>query len=51
MSRGMRLLVLMLIMAVVVGGMMQCAKKTLTHKKPAHQEDGRAPAPAPHRAG
>lgn len=44
-------MIMMLVLAGVVVGMMQCAKKTMTHKKPAPQEDGRAPAPSPPRAG
>jgi hypothetical protein len=47
----MRLMIMMLILAAVVVGMMQCAKKSMTHKKPTHQEDGRAPDPALLRAG
>lgn len=47
MSRGMRLLLMMLILAGVVTGMLQCAKRTMTHKRaaPPPQDDGRAPAP------
>ena len=35
MSRGMRLMVMMLILIGVITGMMQCAKKSMTHKHPA----------------
>lgn len=45
MSRGMRLLILMLILAGVVTGMMQCAKRTMTRRHAAPPQDGRAPAP------
>lgn len=47
MSRGMRLMIMMLILAGVVTGMMQCAKRTMTHKHaaPPPPQDGLAPAP------
>jgi hypothetical protein len=49
MSRGMRLMILMLILAGVVTGMLQCAKRTMTHKQTAPPpEDGLAPAPRAH---
>lgn len=35
MSRGMRLMVMMLILIGVITGMMQCAKKSMTQKHPA----------------
>jgi hypothetical protein len=45
MSRGMRLMIMVLILIGVVIGMMQCASKTMHKKKPVHEE-GRAPIPA-----
>jgi LDH2 family malate/lactate/ureidoglycolate dehydrogenase len=33
MSKGMRLMLMMLILAGVITGMMQCAKRTMTHKR------------------
>jgi hypothetical protein len=48
MSRGMRLLLMMLILAGVVTGMMQCAKRITTHKRAAPPaEHGRGPAARP----
>jgi disulfide bond formation protein DsbB len=46
MTRGMRLMIMVLILIGVVVGMMQCASKTMHKKKPRLQEDGRAPLPA-----
>ncbi len=46
MTRGMRLLIMVLILIGVVIGMMQCATRTMHKKKAHHQEDGRAPMPA-----
>jgi len=46
MTRGMRLMIMVLILIGVVVGMMQCASKTMHKKKPHLQEDGRAPMPA-----
>lgn len=40
MTRGMRLMIMVLILIGVVIGMMQCASKTMRKKKPQHQEDG-----------
>ncbi|MDB5104297.1 MAG: hypothetical protein JWP91_1986 [Fibrobacteres bacterium] len=51
MTRGMRLMIMVFILIGVVVGMMQCASKTMRKKKPAHQEDGRAPVSAPYLAG
>lgn len=47
MSRGMRLLIMMLILAGVVTGMLQCAKRTMgrRHAEPPPPQDGLAPAP------
>ena len=46
MSRGMRLMIMMLILAGVVTGMMQCAKRTMTRRHAAPPpQDGLAPAP------
>ena len=50
MTRGMRLLIMVMILIGVVIGMMQCAAKTL-HKKKPHHEDGRAPMPRLYLAG
>lgn len=44
MTRGTRLLIMVLVLIVVVIGMMQCATKTM-HKKKIHPQDGRAPMP------
>jgi hypothetical protein len=42
----MRLMLMMLILAGVVTGMMQCAKRTMTHKRATPSgQDGRGPAP------
>ena len=43
MTRGMRLMIMVMILIGVVIGMMQCASKTMRKKKPQHQEEGRAP--------
>ncbi len=46
MSRGMRLMIMMLILAAVVTGMLQCAKRSMTHKHAAPPaQDGRGPSP------
>jgi disulfide bond formation protein DsbB len=42
MTRGMRLMIMVMILIGVVIGMMQCASKTMHKKKPQHQEDGTA---------
>lgn len=48
MSRGMRLLIMLLILAGVVTGMMQCAKRAMTRRHAAPPpRDGMAPAPRP----
>jgi hypothetical protein len=49
MSKGMRLLMMVLILIAIVVGMTQCMQKTMRKKK-AHQEDGRAPIPLIHLA-
>jgi hypothetical protein len=47
----MRLLIMMLILAGVVTGMMQCAKRTMAHKHAAPPpQDGLAPLPPLHLA-
>jgi hypothetical protein len=50
MTKGMRLLIMVMVLLGVVLGMMQCATKTMHKKKAHHQEDGRAPFPAVHLA-
>jgi hypothetical protein len=51
MTRGMRLMIMVLILIGVVVGMMQCATKTMHRKKPPSHEDGRAPMPTLYLAG
>ena len=51
MTRGMRLMIMVMILIGVVVGMMQCASKTMRKKKPQNQEEGRVPVPAIHLAG
>jgi disulfide bond formation protein DsbB len=50
MSKGMRLMIMMLILVGVIVGMMQCAKKTMTHKHPAGSPSGLAPSVPIHSA-
>ena len=40
MTRGMRLMIMVMILIGVVIGMMQCASKTMQKKKAQQQEDG-----------
>jgi hypothetical protein len=49
MTKGMRLLMMVLILIAIVVGMTQCMQKTMRKKK-AVQEDGRAPIPLIHLA-
>jgi uncharacterized alpha/beta hydrolase family protein len=44
MTKGTRLLIMVLVLIGVVIGMMQCAAKTM-HRKKIHPQDGRAPMP------
>ena len=44
MTKGMRLLMMVLILIATVVGMTQCMQKTMRKKK-VHQEDGRTPIP------
>jgi uncharacterized alpha/beta hydrolase family protein len=44
MTKGTRLLIMVIILMAVVFGMIQCAQKTVQRKK-AHHEQGRAPIP------
>jgi hypothetical protein len=41
MTRGMRLMIMVMILIGVVIGMLQCASKTMRKKQPQHQENGR----------
>lgn len=50
MTRGMRLLIMVLILIAIVAGMMQCMQKTMGGKKPL-PEAGRAPADTQYPAG
>ena len=44
MTKGTRLMLMVLVLIAIVMGMMQCMQKSMHKKKPAHnQEDGRAP--------
>lgn len=49
MSKGMRLLMMVLILIAIVVGMTQCMQKTMRKKK-AQQEDSRTPIPLIHLA-
>jgi len=51
MSRGMRLMIMMLVVAGIITMMMQCAKRSMTHRKAASPpQDGMAPGPRPNLA-